>query len=79
MTDEQNLDVAEVEAESFDALADQGRQRFQIAVDEDVAFRRDDEVGCQIFAADIVEIARDPKRREGLSPRGVGRGSKTQR
>ena len=44
------------------AFCDQGRRRFEIAVDEDVALRRDDEVGGEVFAADIVEISGDAER-----------------
>jgi len=42
MTDEQNLDVAEVKPRALRSCEIKA-QRFQIAVDEDVAFRRDDE------------------------------------
>ena len=76
VADEQDFDVAEIEAERFDALADLRRGRCEIAVDEDVALRRDDEVGGEIFAADVVEIAGDAERREGLGPGGIDSGAR---
>ena len=66
VADEQNLDVAEVEAEGLDALANQRQEDFEIAVDEDEALRRDDEVGGEVFAADVIEIAGDAEGRKGL-------------
>ena len=46
------------------AFLDQRRRRFEIAVDEDVALRRDDEVGGEVLAAHVVEISGDAERRE---------------
>jgi hypothetical protein len=36
-----------------------------IGVDENVACSRDDEVGSQVAAAHVVQVADDPKRRDG--------------
>ena len=47
-----------------------GHLRFQVAVDEDVALRRGDEVGGEIFAADVIEIAGDAEGRKRPGPRG---------
>ena len=68
VADEQNLDVAEAEAKRLNALANQRRGRREIAVDEDEAFGRGDEVRGEIAAADVIEIARDAEGRKGLSP-----------
>ena len=70
VADEQDLDVAEVEAEGFNALLDEGRAGFEVAVDEDVALGRDDEIGGEVLAADVIEVAGDAEGREGLGPGG---------
>ena len=58
----------EMEAEFFDALLDLGYGGFEVTVDQDVALRCRNEEYSEIFAADVVEIADDPVRREGLFP-----------
>ena len=59
VADEQDLDVAEVEAELRDAFLDQRRRGCQAGVDQDVAGRRDDEIGGEVLAADVVEVVGD--------------------
>ena len=45
VADEQDFDVGELEAKLLDAVADLRGRSFEVGVDEDVALRRDDEVG----------------------------------
>src|SRR5207237_222931 len=71
MADQENLHIAELEAELLDAGANQWDVRLEIAVDEDVALRRRDEVIRQPFAADVIQIAGDPERRKWLRPVGA--------
>ena len=52
----------------LDRFLDLRRRGFEIAVDEDVALRRGDQVGGQVLAADVVEIAGDAEWREGRGP-----------
>ena len=54
--DEEDLDVAELEAELLDAGANEREVVFEIAVDEDVALRGRDQVVREGFAADVVEV-----------------------
>ena len=68
VADEQDLRVGKVKAKCLDALFDLRGRRVEIAVDEDVALWRGDQVGGQILAADVVEIARDVERRERRGP-----------
>ena len=68
VADEKDFDVAEFEAEGLDASADQRDRGFKTAVDEDVALRRDDEIGGEIFAADVIEVAGDAEGRERIGP-----------
>jgi hypothetical protein len=68
MTDEEDLDVGELESQFFDAGSNQRYIRFEIAVDEDVPLRRGDEIVREPFAADVVEISGDAKRRKRLGP-----------
>ena len=68
VADEQELHVAEFESELFDAGADERNGFFEAAVDQDVAFRCGDEEGGEVFGADVVEVASDLVRREGLGP-----------
>ena len=58
---EEDFGIGEAESESLDVLADLGRRGSQIAVDEDVALRRGDEVRGEIVAADVVQVAGDPE------------------
>src|ERR1700749_1507613 len=73
VADEEDLDIAEVKAESLDAVPDQRRRRFEIAVDEDVALGCGNQVGGEIFAADVIQIAGNAKRGEGSRPGGIVR------
>ena len=67
---QEDFGVGELEAELFDALLDERRRRFKIAVDEDVASGRDDEVAGEISAANVIEIPSDVKGRERGGPIG---------
>ncbi len=58
VADEQDFDVSEFESKRLDALADERGRRRKVAVDEDVALRRDDEVGGEVLAADVIQTAR---------------------
>jgi hypothetical protein len=68
MADEEDLDVGEVEAELLDAFPDERRGSLEAGVDEDVALGRNDEVGGQVFAADVVEVVGDVEWGERLGP-----------
>jgi hypothetical protein len=68
VADEQNLDVAKTKAELFDARLDLGYGGFEVAIDQDVALGSRDEERSEVPAADVVEIAGDPVRVEGLLP-----------
>jgi hypothetical protein len=70
MTDEKDLHVAELEAQLLDARADHRHVGFEIAVDEDVALGRRDQIARQPFAADVVEVSGNSERRERLRPIG---------
>ncbi len=74
VADEQDLDVAEVEAERFDAVLDLRRRGLEIAVDENVALGCRDQVSGQVVAADIIEIAGDAERRMRGRPCRIDRG-----
>ena len=68
MADQQDPDVLESKPERFNAGADQGHRGFQAGVDQDMAPRRHDQIRGQIAAADVVQIVRDPKRRDRGGP-----------
>src|ERR1039457_404405 len=70
VTDEQYFDIAEFKAEGLDVLGDGGDRGLKAAVDEDVALRRDEEIGGEIFAADVIEVTGDAEGREGIGPGG---------
>src|SRR5260370_10967878 len=65
---EQIFDVAETEAELFDTGADQGNTFFVVAVEQDTAFRRNEEVRSQKIGADVVDVAGDSIRINGFVP-----------
>jgi hypothetical protein len=68
-----------MEAEGFDALADERDRRLEAAVDEDEAVGCDDEIGGQVFAADVIEVAGDAEGGKGFGPAGIGgRGSEVE-
>ena len=60
---ENDLDVAELEAELLDVLRDERRGFRQGAVDQNMTLWRSDEHRAQAMRADIVSVAVDPKRR----------------
>ena len=64
MADEQDFDLTPFEAELFYAGADLGRRGGQIAVDENEAHIRGDEVAGQVAAADVIEISGDAEGRQ---------------
>src|SRR6185503_8213668 len=68
MTDQKNLDVVELESQRLDTLASHPHTGFEITVDENVSFRRGDQVACQTFTSDVVKISGDAKRGKGFGP-----------
>jgi hypothetical protein len=68
VADEQDLDVGEAESELLDARAQERHGLDEVAVDEDVALGRGDEVARQPLAADVVEVAGNAERRKRLRP-----------
>jgi len=68
MTDQQHPNVAETLAQLLDAGADLRDGLLETGVDENVAGFRDDEVGSQVAAAHVVQVADDPKRRDRGGP-----------
>ena len=68
VADEEDLDVAELEAELLDAGSDERDILLEIAVDQDVPFRRGDQIVRESFAADVVEVAGDSEWRKWLGP-----------
>ena len=71
VADQQNLDIAEVKSQALDILLDRGHGAFEIAIDENVALRRRDQVGGQVLAADVVNVGDDLVRRERSGPVGI--------
>ena len=71
MADQQDFDIAEAESQVFDVLPDRGDGAFEIAIDENVALRCRDQVGGQVFAADVIDIGDDLVRWKRLGPLGV--------
>src|SRR6185369_4619919 len=57
MTNQKNLDVAELESQRLHARADHRYIRFEIAVDENVSLGRRDEIARQSLAAHVVKIS----------------------
>src|SRR4051812_5854560 len=68
MTDQEDLDIGELESQFFDARSNERYVRFEIAVDENVPLRRGDEIVRQSFAANIVQIFGDAVRWKRLGP-----------
>src|SRR5262249_38330765 len=56
VADQKNFDVGKLEAQFLDTLANLRHARFEVAVDEDVAGRRSDQIAGQAQAADIVDV-----------------------
>ena len=71
VADKQDLDVADVETELFDTFADERRRGRQAGVYEDVPGWRDDQVGAEVLAADVVQVVGDAERSDGRGPPGV--------
>jgi len=68
VADEQDLHVAQMEAELGNTPLNKRRRHGEAGVDEDVALRRDDEVGGEVLAADVVEVVGDAEGRDGGGP-----------
>jgi hypothetical protein len=66
VADQEDLDVAELEAELLDAGADERDVVFEIAVDEDEALRGGDQVVREALAADVVEVVDDVEWGKGV-------------
>ena len=71
MTDQKNLEVAEFEAQLFHAIANEWHAAFEIGINENVAFARGDQITRQAFAADVVQIPGNAKRRKRRRPGAV--------
>src|SRR6186713_203172 len=68
VTDEQDPDVRELEAELLDTRTNLRDARFEVGIDEDVACGRGDEVTREPAAADIIKVVGNAERRELLRP-----------
>ena len=68
VADEKDLHVTELEAKLPDTRPNLWDVGLEVAVDEDVPLGRRDEVAREPLAADVVEVLRDPKRRELVRP-----------
>ncbi len=68
LAEEENFDVAPVEAEGADAGAYLGRRSGEVGVEEDVPGGRNYKIGSEIAAADVVEVAGDRKGFLGRGP-----------
>ena len=68
VANEKNLRVRKMETEFFDTRGNHRHIGLEIAVDEDVAFWRGDQIARKSPAPYVVQIARDAKRWEGLRP-----------
>jgi len=55
-----------LKVEFIDAGRNERQRLLEVAVDEDVALRRGDEISREVFGADAVEVPRDLMRRKGL-------------
>jgi len=71
MADEENLNIAEAKAKLLHAPANLGGRCAQVAVDEDVALRCDDEIRGEVSAANVVDVPDHAMRREESCPVGV--------
>jgi methylthioribulose-1-phosphate dehydratase len=70
VADEQGFDLMGLEAELLDAGLNLGGGCGQVAVDEDVAAGRGDEIAGEVAAADVVEVAGDAEGRHRGGPIG---------
>jgi len=68
MADQKNLDVVELEPQRLDTLANHRHAGFEITVDENVSFRRGDQVTCQSLTSDVIKISGNAKCRKGFGP-----------
>src|SRR6185437_13445785 len=71
VADQEDLDVAELEAEVLDARFELRDVLLEVAVDQDQAVRRRDEVAGEGSGADVVEIPGDMEGWKGLGPRRI--------
>ena len=62
--DDQASRVTELEAQLFDARANDRHRSLKAGVDDDMALARSDEISRKPLGADIVEIVGDAMRRE---------------
>src|SRR5271154_7249870 len=63
-----------METEFFNTRGNHQHIGFEIAVDQDVAFWRGDQIARKSPASYVVQIARDAKRRKGFRPIRTGLG-----
>ncbi len=71
MTDQQYLDILELESQFGDAVANQGHGFLKAAVNEDMSGRICDQIGGKVFRPHVIQIAGDFERRKGLVQLGV--------
>jgi hypothetical protein len=71
MADEQNPDIAEMEAELLNAIPDERDRLLQARVDQHIALWGDDQIRRKVFAADVVEIVSNAEGRDGGRPVGI--------
>ena len=71
MADQQHLHIRRLELKCPDVLQNLRRGARQIAVDQDVPFRRYYQIRGQILAPNVIQVPRDPKRRMVRRPRRV--------
>src|SRR6185437_12064477 len=71
VADQENFDVAELEAEVLDARFDLRDGLLEVAVDQDQPVRRRDEVAGEGSGADVEEIPGDMERWKSFGPRRI--------
>ena len=79
MAYQQDLDVAEVEAEPLHACPDQGKVVLRAAVYENVPLRSRDQVAREFLTSDVVQVAGDTERRKWVGPLRTGLGTRALR
>ena len=68
MADQEDLRVGVLEAEALDALADGGHILLEVAVDQDVALRRGDQIHGEVRRPDVIEVAGNLEAGNGAVP-----------
>jgi hypothetical protein len=68
LIDQEDFDVAELEAELFDARTNERDVFLEVTIDQNVTLRRRDQIVCEALAADVVQVADDPERWKRFDP-----------